>query len=400
MEPGLISLEEAQARLLALAPAPPEPVQTPLDAAHGLYLGADLVARRTQPWRDLSAMDGYALGGGDGPWRVVATLPAEARDPGRIGAGEAARIFTGAPLPDGADRILIQEDALIEGDRLTAREPVAAGRHVRRKGAEFSEGAVIAGRGVRLGPALIGLAALAGHDAVAAVPAPGVMIASTGSELVEPGSGLASGAAGLPNSNGPMLRALFATERFGVTDAGIIPDRIEALDRLIAGFEAAGAAAHLLVLTGGASVGAHDLVRPALEARGWTIAAHRLAVKPGKPTMIAAKAGHVALGLPGNPVAAFVTAQLFALPLLRAMGGARDPLPRMASARLAAPLAAGDRRLDFRRATIDEEGRVHPMATQDSAGLAALARAQCLIRVPIGAEARAAGDWVDILPIA
>ncbi len=396
MESGLISLEEAQARLLALAPAPLDPAPTPLDAACGLYLGADLVARRTQPWRDLSAMDGYALGGGEGPWRVVATLPAEVRDPGRIGAGEAARIFTGAPLPDGADRILIQEDALVDGERLTAREPAAAGQHVRRKGAEFSDGAVIAGRGVRLTPALIGLAALAGHDALMAVPAPGVMIASTGSELVEPGSG----AAGLPNSNGPMLRALFAAERFGVTDAGIIPDRAEALDRLIAGFEGAGAAARLLVLTGGASVGAHDLVRPALEARGWTIAAHRLAVKPGKPTMIAAKDGRVALGLPGNPVAAFVTAQLFALPLLRAMGGARDPLPRMASAQLAAPLAAGDRRLDFRRATIDEEGRVHPMATQDSAGLAALARAQCLIRVPIGAEARAAGDWVDILPIA
>jgi len=378
MAGGLTSLEDAQAAVLALA-HPGEPIDLPLHAARG-WLAAPLVARRTQPWADLSAMDGYALGPGPGPWRITHAIPAESRDPGSVDTNEAARIFTGAPLPAGADRILIQENATIDGGSLSATERPSPGRSIRRKGSDFTTGAMLIDAGAAITPGLIALAAAADHATLRCHPLPYATILATGSELVAPGSG----APGLPSSNNPMLAALLAPLA-AVTDAGTVGDTLAATIAAIARFEDSATAPALLLLTGGASVGDHDLVRPALEARGWTIALHKIAMKPGKPLIVAHKGQHIALGLPGNPVSAFVTATLLALPLLRHMSGCPDPLPRHDSAPLAAPLPAGSNRTEYLRGRRNADGSIKAIGSQDSAALLTLARADILIRLDIAA---------------
>lgn len=393
MAGGLTSLEDAQAAVLALA-RPGDPIDLPLHTARG-WLAAPLVARRTQPWADLSAMDGYALGPGPGPRRITHAIPAECRDPGSIGPTEAARIFTGAPLPAGADRILMQEDAIVDGGSLTTTDLPPPGRSIRRKGSDFSEGAHLMSAGSPVNPALIALAATADHATLRCHTPANVTIIATGSELVAPGSG----APGLPSSNNPMLAAMVAPLADAVTDAGPITDTIDAIGTAIARFERANPNPALLLLTGGASVGDHDLVRPALEAQGWTIALHKIAMKPGKPLIVAYKGKHIALGLPGNPVSAFVTATLFALPLLRHMSGCPDPLPRHDSAPLAAPLAAGATRTEYLRGRRNPDGSIEPVGAQDSAALLGLARADILIRLDIDAPPQDIGAIARFITI-
>ncbi len=398
MAADLIGLEDAQAAVLALARVG-EPVDLPLHAAKG-WLAAPLVAGRTQPWADLSAMDGYALGDGDGPWRVAHAIPAEAREPGTLGAGVAARIFTGAPLPAGADRILVQENAVIDGLFLGATDLPAQGQFIRRRGSEFTKGDTLVGARAAITPGLIALAASADHASLACHRQADVTIIATGSELIAPGSG----GPGLPSSNNPMLAALLAPLAGMVIDDGHVTDDLGPIVAAIRNFETGNSRSALLILSGGASVGDHDLVRPALEADGWAIALHKIAMKPGKPLIVAHKpcrggGPHIALGLPGNPVSAFVTATLFALPLLRKMAGCPDPMPHHETAPLAAPLPSGGARTEYLRGRRNADGSIQTIGSQDSAALLTLARADILIRLDIGAPPQDIGATASYITI-
>jgi len=386
--PAPILLEEAQARLLAMA----EPLGSetcPVARAAGRYLASPLPARRTQPAADLSAMDGYAMREADvsGPWIVVGESAAGHPFGGELRMGEAVRISTGALMPPGASAVLLQEDARREGDRLEAVGVTAAPRHIRRAGFDFCAGDVLRQAGTRLGPAQIALALAGGHADVAVGRQPAVAILDSGDELAADPANCA--AHQIPASNGAMLAALCAPLASRVTRIGPVPDRMEAL---LAALEQA-EGHDVLVTSGGASVGDHDLVRPALEQWGATIAFWRVAIKPGKPLMVAQRGRQIVLGLPGNPVSSYVTAFLFLLPLLRALGGATQALPGILRLSLSEPLPASGSRLELLRAR-HTGGLIGPVAEQDSSALVALASANALIRREIDAPPAASGDRV------
>lgn len=392
---SLLPVAEAQARLFALAE--PVAVETvPLVEAAGRWAAEDVIALRSQPSADLSAMDGYAIRFADlpGPWRVIGESAAGKGFPGSIGAGEAVRIFTGAPLADGADTVLIQEEATRDGIQLTlsGEGPAARGQHVRRAGSDFALDDRLIAAGDRLTPARIGLAAIGGHGALAVRRRLKVALISTGDELVPPGAPITG--TQLPSSNAVTLGALLGDLPVDIIEGGIVPDR---LDALAAAFDAA-RHADVIVTTGGASVGDHDLVRPALEAAGATLDFWKIAMKPGKPLMAGRLGAAVALGLPGNPVSAFATAVLFLRPLIARLGGSGAPLPTVHTATLETALPETGGRAEFLRG-IWASGRVRPAASQDSAALVALASANVLILRPPHAPAAPAGEIVEILPI-
>ncbi|HEX7848720.1 MAG TPA: gephyrin-like molybdotransferase Glp [Sphingomonas sp.] len=395
MDP-LLPVAEAQARLFALAPRVAAE-RLPLAQAAGRWTAEPVIARRAQPGADLSSMDGYAIRFADlpGPWRVIGESAAGRGFGGVIERGEAVRIFTGAAMPAGADSVLVQEEAKRDGDALVlaGEGPPRRGMSVRRKGLDFDRGAVLTGAGTRLTPAAIALAATGGHGALSVNRRLRIAILATGDELIAPGTASDDPLA-LPEGNSAMLAAMLADLPVDLTVMGIAPDR---LDALVAAF--GGVQADIVVTTGGASVGDHDLVRPAIEAAGGTINFWRIAIRPGKPMLAGRLGDALVLGLPGNPVSAFVTATLFLRPLIAAMAGASDPLPRTLRATLADPLPANDHRQDYLRATITD-GRVSAAPLQDSSMLVALARAACLIVRPPHAPPAAAGDPVDILPLA
>jgi len=383
-----------QERLFALA----DPVAVehiPLRAAAGRWAAAPVVALRTQPELPLSAMDGYAIRFADlpGPWRVIGESAAGRPFVGSLAAGEAVRIFTGAAVPNGADTILVQEEAAREGDRLSldGEGPPAHGAHVRVAGLDFTQGETLIEPGARLTPARIALAAIAGHATLPVRRRIRVAIAATGDELRAPGAPLAPGA--IPESNGAMLAAMLAALPVELIDLGILPDRIDALTAAFAAVDT-----DLLVTTGGASVGDHDLVRPALEATGTEIDFWRIALRPGKPMMAGRMRDTVVLGLPGNPVSAHVTALLFVLPMVAYLSGASDPLPRRRTAILGTALPANGPRADHIRA-VHRDGRAHPADRQDSSMLRVLAESNCLIVRAPHVPATAAGDSVEILDI-
>jgi len=391
----LTSVPEAQARLFALA-SPVAAETVPIRAAAGRWGAADVMALRTQPANDLSAMDGYAIRFADlpGPFKLIGESAAGRPFGGAVGSGETVRIFTGAAMPDGADTVLVQEEAERRDDQvaLSGEGPGHRGRNVRRKGLDFSRGDFLVGRGERLTAARIAVAATGGHGALPVNRLVRVAIVATGDELVAPGSAMTD--AVLPESNGAMLSAMLADLPVEVIDLGILPDRLDATTAAFAQVDA-----DILVTTGGASVGDHDLVRPALEAAGGSMDFWRIALRPGKPMMAGRLNGAVVLGLPGNPVSAFVTAFLFLRPLIATMAGALDPSPRTASAILGQDLAANDHRQDYLRA-VTRDGRVFPADLQDSSMLLTLARADCLIVRPPHAPAVIAGEPVEIVPIA
>lgn len=391
---SLLPVAEAQKRLLALAtPLPTETLS--LTEAAGRWAAEAVIARRTQPAADLSTMDGYAIRFADlpGPWRVIGESRAGTGLARSVGYGEAARIFTGAPVPEGADAVLIQEEAAREGDRLrlAGEGPPRPGSNIRPRGSDFVENTRLVAKGDLLTPGRIAAAAVGGHGTLAVRRRPRVALISTGDELVPPGE--AAEGAMLPASNGVMLHALIGAAA-EVRDAGIVPDR---LDALVRAFRTADA--DIIVTTGGASVGDHDLVRPALAEAGATLDFWRIAMRPGKPLLAGRLGGTIILGLPGNPVSAFVTAQLFLLPLIAHLGGAHAPIPRTERARLAAPLPAVGNRDDYVRAT-RAEGRVVPLPNQDSGALSMLAVADALIVRPAGFPAAAVDEIVDILRVA
>jgi len=394
---ALIPVAEAQARMLALKP--PLAVETvPLGAAAGRHAAADVHARRTQPALDLSAMDGYAIRFAErpGPWAVIGESAAGRGLAQALAPGEAARIFTGAPVPLGADAVLIQEEALREGDRLTmiGDGPRHPGAHIRRAGSDFAEGDRLIAAGAPIGAAAIALAASGGHGALPVRVRPRIAILSTGDELVPAGEP-AHGAL-LPASNGPMLAAMLGGMACSVTNHGIVRDD---LATIAAAFAAVAGQADIVVTTGGASVGDHDLVLPALRQAGAVIDFWKVRMKPGKPVMIGTLGDAIVLGLPGNPVSAFVTATLFLKPLVAHLLGAARPLPFAMPARLGAPLPATGNRAEYLRGKW-ADGGVVPLLGQDSAGLLALAEAELLIVRAATAPALDAGAEVEIVTLA
>lgn len=387
--PPPIPLEEAQARLLALAS--PLPAETlPAEQALGRYLAVPLNARRTQPSADLSAMDGYALAG-DGPWRVVGESRCGEPFAGTIGPGEATRISTGAIVPEGADRVLLQEEAARDGETVSIKGPnPPPGKHIRLKGFDFGEGDALLPAGTRVGPAELALAIASGHGQLSVRRAPAIAIMDSGDELASDPENCGPGQ--LPASNGPMIAALASAAPCTTQRIGPVADSRAALAEALAQCEGV----DVLVTSGGASVGDHDLVQPALGEWGAEIDFWRVAIRPGKPLLVAKKDDTIVLGLPGNPVSAFVTAQLFLLPLLRALAGAIEPLPPRAMLPIACDLPEVGKRRIFLRATWDGE-RVCPVDEQDSAALLALSRADVLVERPEGSGETKAGTDVPCI---
>ena len=387
-----LPLDQAQARLLALAPALPVESRA-VTEANGYFLAEPLVARRDQPAAPLSAMDGFAMRVADlpGPWRLIGQSAAGHPFAGNVGAGEAIGISTGAVVPPGADMVLIQEDSTVAGASvaLTGTAPEPAERHIRPQALDFGRDAMILPAGWRMNAAAIGLAIAAGHDTVPVRRTIRMTVIDSGDELAA--RGIAPALHQIPASNGPMLAALAHALPVHTTRLGPVPDRIEAL---IAAFDAA-ADADIIVTSGGASVGNHDLIRPALAAMAVDIDFWRVAIKPGKPLLVARRGAQIILGLPGNPASAWVTAFLFLLPLLRAMAGAATPLPRPIMVPLATSMGKGGGRMEFLRARWDG-ATVALDPLQDSGALSPLARANALVVRMAGAAPAPAGNAVPI----
>jgi molybdopterin molybdotransferase len=398
---ALLSVADALARVLdGVEPLPPE--NAPLTEADGRVLAADVAALRTQPPADLSAMDGYAVRATD-----VATAPVTLKIAGevaagrpfdgKIQAGEAARIFTGGVVPPGADTIVIQENTRRDGEHVAVNQSEKPGRHIRRAGLDFKEGQVLLPRGRRLTDRDVMLAAAMSHPTLPLHRRPKVAVFATGDELKPPGSALGPGE--IVYSNGFALMALAKSEGALVTDLGIVPDKVEATTKAI--HRARDAGADVLVTTGGASVGDYDLVQRGLKAEGLELSFWRVALRPGRPMMNGRLGGMHVLGLPGNPVSAYVCAYLFLVPLLRTLSGRKDVDMARESAVLGVELPANDERADYLRATLspNEDGSLvaTPIRIQDSSMMAALAKADCLlVREPFEPAAKT-GDRCVIL---
>ncbi|MFM5930277.1 MAG: molybdopterin molybdotransferase MoeA [Novosphingobium sp.] len=387
-----LPLEEAQARLLALAPRLPiERVDIP--GTLGRYLAEPLKARRTQPAAHVSAMDGYAVVGSDlsGPWKVIGESAAGHPFVGKVAPGQAVRISTGALLPSGADAVILQEDLDRQGDNLalTGTPPSPPGKHIRLCGSDFGIDAELLPAGARIGPAQLALAISAGHKHLAVRRAPKVAIIDSGDELATDPE--LCPAHQIPASNGAMLAALLADLPCTVERIGPVADRLE----LIVTALHQAHDADIIVTTGGASVGDHDLIRPAIEAWGGSLDFWKVAIKPGKPLIVATKGAQVLLGLPGNPVSSHVTAFLFLLPLLRAAMGASAMLPQAVRLPLSSPMKPGGDRREFLRGRLSGNG-VEILTQQDSGALAAMAAAQVLVDRPALCPGAQAGEPVSV----
>jgi molybdopterin molybdotransferase len=400
---ALLPVADALSQVLdGVTPLAAEPA--PLAEAHGRVLAADVAALRTQPPDDVSAMDGYAVRGED-----VAKAPAKLKLIGEVAAGrplarkvapgEAARIFTGGVVPAGADTVVIQEITSREGDTVIIGKPTAAGRNVRRKGLDFKQGEVLLAKGRRLNDRDLALAASMNHPTLPVHRRPRIALLATGDELVAPGS--QPGPGEIVYSNGYALGALASAEGAEVADLGIVPDKLEATTSAIR--RARELDVDVLVTTGGVSVGEYDLVQQALKAEGLALSFWRVALRPGRPMMHGKLGALNVLGLPGNPVSAYVCAYLFLVPLIRQLAGRADLQPAPESAVLGADLPGNDERADYLRARLAAGADGMPVATpfpaQDSSMMANLARADCLIlRAPF-APAAPAGSRCAIVKL-
>ncbi|HEY4044358.1 MAG TPA: gephyrin-like molybdotransferase Glp [Rhodopila sp.] len=394
----MISVEEARLRILdAMRPTPAEVVA--LADAWSRVTAVGVTARLTQPPADVSAMDGYALRAADGSpgarLTVIGAAPAGHPFAGRVGSGEAVRLFTGSVVPDGADSILLQEDATRDGDIVQVNEPVTPGRHIRRAGQDFSAGDVVIPPGRRVTARDVGLAAAANHPWVTVHRRPRIAILATGDEIAMPGEPIPAG--GIVSSNSHALAALVRAaggEPTVLPVAGDEQGAIGAVAGSLSGMD-------LLVTTGGASVGDHDLVIEALQARGMTLDFWQIAMRPGKPLLFGQLGATPVLGLPGNPVSSMVCAILFLLPALSRLSGLPAAAPPVSTAVLGAAVKANDRRADHLRASVstDATGRtiVVPFPVQDSAMLRRLAHADALVLRAPHAPALPEGAEVGII---
>ncbi len=398
----LLPVADAQQRIVdALAPLPAE--QISLADGLGRVLARDVASRRDQPPMAVSAMDGYAVRAADvsslpATLTVIGYAPAGHAFDGAVGPGEAVRIFTGAPVPDGADTIVIQENTELTDDTVRVVDGTApVGRYVRPAGLDFATGDVLLPRGRVLTARDVGLAAAMNVPWLNVYRKPRISILATGDEIVMPGDPI--GRDQIVSSNALSLAAFITAQGGTPLDLGIAPDEEDGLRALAAGARGS----DILVTTGGASVGDHDLVQSVLGDIGLEVDFWRIAMRPGKPLMFGRIDGTFLIGLPGNPVSSLVCAIMFLAPAIRKMLGMDNLLPETATARLGGDLPENDEREDYLRARLsrDETGNVvaTPYDKQDSSMFATIARADALvIRKPF-ADAAPAGTNVSFIPL-
>ncbi len=397
---ALMPVADALAAIIAgVEPLPEE--QVALEDAFHRTLARDVASLRTQPPAAMSSMDGYAVRAGD------ATLHARLNIVGEIAAGrplnksiglaQAARIFTGGVVPEGADTVIIQESTACDGDVVIINQAAIAGKNIRPAGIDFREGDILLTRGARLTDRDLALAASMNHPRLSVYRRPKVAILATGDELVMPGE--TPGPGQIVYSNGYALRALARSEGADVIDLGIVNDTIEATSAAVRRARELGA--DILITSGGVSVGDHDVVKRTLESEGIDMAFWRIALRPGKPMMHGRLGPMSVLGLPGNPVSSYVCAFLFMVPLIRALSGRTAIHHMLEHGILGGDLAANDDRQDYLRAQLTMRNDGLPIATavtrQDSSLLRSLTHAQALIIRPPHAPAAIAGAACSIL---
>lgn len=395
----MLPFDEAQARVVAAAVRLPAET-VPLAAAHGRVLAESLHATTDHPAFDASTMDGFALRASDGG-AAPFELPVDGEAtpgtrPPPLVPGTARRIFTGAPLPPGADAVEMQEEVAFDTDRKSARfaRVSVAGRFVRRAGSDAKRGELVLSAGTRLGAAQLGLVAALDRAEVSVARSPRVAFLMTGDELRAPGA--AGSPTSIPEAIAPALAAMAAAAGASVVSMARVGDDRAATDDAVVH---ALSSADVLVTVGGASVGAHDHARASLEAAGVAIDFFRIAMKPGKPVALGRRGDVTALALPGNPASAMITFALLGVPLLRAMQGDAAPLPRMHRAVLGEPIRREPGRTEFVRvafAARTAEPAVVALAQQASGSLVGMARADALLRIEADVAALDAGASVRI----
>jgi len=398
----LITFEEALKRILeAFGPLNPENIE--IGGALGRTLAEEIVAERSTPPADTSAMDGYAVCAKDlektpHPLKMIGEVPAGSPTGARVKAGTTIRIFTGGIMPGGADTVVIQENTERNGDVVTILKAPAPGANVRKAGMDFSKGDLLLKPGTVLNERDIALISAGNKGEIAVYRRPRVVLLATGDELVTPGSKL--GAGSVINTNIPMLAALFTTTGAETTSPGILKDDLDAIK---SAFEDA-AGADIIVTLGGASVGDYDFVRDAFRAAGGTEDFWKIAMKPGKPLMFGDLGGTPVVGLPGNPVSAYVTAFLFLLPALRKLQGQTGTAATSFPARAGGDIPATKDREVFMLGSLkfsDQDAAfiATPHPRQDSSRISTLQASGCLIHCPAYSKAALCGDIVKVFPL-
>lgn len=398
----MISVEEALDRIF-LQLDTPLPETVPLARAHRRVLAAPLIATHTQPPFDASAMDGYAVRAAEivpgRPLRLAGTSQAGQRFVGMMEQGQCVRIFTGAPLPIGADAVIVQEQAHADGNLISFEETPQVGQSIRRRGNDFQQGQELLPAGVTLTPAMLNLAASANCPVLSVTKRPRIAVLATGDELVAPGGTLGPDQIIASNSYG--LIALLSPYADKVVDLGIIPDDKKKLEAALLGAFDYGT--DVVVTTGGASVGERDYVQEVLVDLGVKLDFWKLKMRPGKPLMFGTRGSTLVFGLPGNPVSAMVTATVILRPALRQMSGHADPFWPLLGLPLAADLPPNGPRRHFMRATIERGDQglptVAPIRETDSSHSFSLAQADALIVQPEDDAGQPAGTVVDVIPL-